>query len=137
MGTARTKANNKWNAKAYDRVNLVLKKDTSPTKDEVQAAADAEGVSLNAYIVAAISQQLNKGGAIMSEREQAKQIIDTLPDYKMQAILMFLRGVEFDDELEDDRFCEKLVDDYLNDDSPDKHESISLEEFAAQEGIAL
>ena len=38
----------------------------------------------------------------MSEREQAKQIIDTLPDYKMQAILMFLRGVEFDDELEDD-----------------------------------
>ena len=69
----------------------------------------------------------------MSEREQAKQIIDTLPDYKMQAILMFLRGVEFDD----DRFCEKLVDDYLKDDSPDKHESISLEEFAAQEGIAL
>ena len=60
MGTARTKANNKWNAKAYDRVNLVLKKDTSPTKDEVQAAADAEGVSLNAYIVAAINQQLSK-----------------------------------------------------------------------------
>ena len=51
---------NKYIAKAYDRVNLVLKKDTSPTKDEVQAAADAEGVSLNAYIVAAISQQLNK-----------------------------------------------------------------------------
>ena len=50
----------KYIAKAYDRVHLVLKKDTSPTKDEVQAAADAEGVSLNAYIVAAISQQLNK-----------------------------------------------------------------------------
>ena len=54
------KAVNKYIAKAYDRVNLVLKKDTSPTKDEVQAAADAEGVRLNAYIVAAISQQLNK-----------------------------------------------------------------------------
>ena len=54
------KAVNKYIAKAYDRVNLVLKKDTSPTKDEVQAAADAEGVSLNAYIMAAISQQLNK-----------------------------------------------------------------------------
>ena len=54
------KAVKKYIAKAYDRVNLVLKKDTSPTKDEVQAAADAEGVSLNAYIVAAISQQLNK-----------------------------------------------------------------------------
>ena len=54
------KAVNKYIAKAYDRVNLVLKKDTSPTKDEVQAAADAEGVSLNAYIVAGISQQLKK-----------------------------------------------------------------------------
>ena len=58
MGTARTKANNKWNAKAYDRVNLVLKKETSPTKDEVQAAADAKGESLNAYIVEAIRQRL-------------------------------------------------------------------------------
>ena len=37
----------------------------------------------------------------MSEREQAKQIIDTLPDYKMQAILMFLRGVEFDDDMKE------------------------------------
>ena len=54
------KALNKYIAKAYDLVNLVLKKDTIPTKDEVQAAADAEGVSLNAYIVAAISQQLSK-----------------------------------------------------------------------------
>ena len=60
MGKAQTRAQNKYIAKAYDRVNLVLKKDTSPTKDEVQAATDAEGVSLNAYIVAAISQQLNK-----------------------------------------------------------------------------
>ena len=58
MGTARTKANNKWNAKAYDRVNLVLKKETSPTKDEVQAAADVKGESLNAYIVEAIRQRL-------------------------------------------------------------------------------
>ena len=60
MGTARTRANNKWNAKTYDRVNLVLKKDASPTKDEVQAAADAEGVSLNAYIVDAISQKMQR-----------------------------------------------------------------------------
>ena len=54
------KAVNRYIAKSYDRVNLVLKKDSSPTKDEVQAAADAAGISLNAYIVAAISQQLNK-----------------------------------------------------------------------------
>ena len=58
MGTARTRASNKWNAKSYDRVNLVLKKEASPTKEEVQAAADAVGESLNAYIVEAIRQRL-------------------------------------------------------------------------------
>ena len=58
MGTARTRASNKWNAKAYDRVNLILKKEASPTKEEIQAAADASGESLNGYIVEAIRQRL-------------------------------------------------------------------------------
>ena len=40
------------------RHTIVLKKETSPTKDEVQAAADAKGESLNAYIVEAIRQRL-------------------------------------------------------------------------------
>lgn len=70
----------------------------------------------------------------MSEREQAKQIIDTLPDYKMQAILMFLRGVEFDDELEDDRFCEELVEKYEND--PDKGQFLTLDECKKEWGLA-
>lgn len=60
LGTARTRANNKWNAKAYDRVNLVFKKDTSPTKEEVQAAADAAGESLNGYIVGAVKQRMER-----------------------------------------------------------------------------
>mgnify|MGYP001771178707 FL=1 len=63
MGTARTRANNKWNAKAYDRVNLVFKKDTSPTKEEVQAAADAAGESLNGYIVGAVKQRMERESA--------------------------------------------------------------------------
>ena len=70
----------------------------------------------------------------MSEREQAKQIIDTLPDYKMQAILMFLRGIEFDDELEDDRFCEELVEKYEND--PDKGQFLTLDECKKEWGLA-
>ena len=60
LGTARTRANNKWNAKAYDRVNLVFKKDASPTKEEVQAAADAAGESLNGYIVGAVKQRMER-----------------------------------------------------------------------------
>lgn len=73
----------------------------------------------------------------MSNKEMAKQIIDKLPDYKVDRILLFLRGVELDDDIEDDIFCENLAQRYLDDDSPDKHESISLEEFARQEGIEL
>lgn len=73
----------------------------------------------------------------MSEKEQAKMIIDQLPEYKMAKLLLFLRGMLFDDEIEDDLYCERLVEDYLNDTSPDKHETISLEELAAQEGVNL
>lgn len=73
----------------------------------------------------------------MSDREQAKLIIDRLPEYKISSLLMFLRGIAFDDEMEDDLYCEKLADDYLNDPDPGKHESISLEELAEREGIAL
>lgn len=73
----------------------------------------------------------------MSEKEQAKLIIDRLPEYKMPKLLLFLQGMQFDDEIEDDLFCEKLVEDYLNDPSPDKNEFVTLEELAAQEGITL
>ena len=73
----------------------------------------------------------------MSEREQAKQIIDRLPDYKISYLLLFLKRMEFDDELDDDLFCEKLVEDYLNDPDPHKHETITLEELAKREGIEL
>lgn len=73
----------------------------------------------------------------MSEKEQAKMIIDQLPEYKMAKLLLFLRGMLFDDEIEDDLYCERLVEDYLNDTSPDKHEVFSLEELAAQEGVDL
>lgn len=40
-------------------------------------------------------------------------------------------------EAEDDIFCENLLQKYLNDDSPDKHDTITIEEFAEQEGIVL
>ena len=73
----------------------------------------------------------------MSEKEQAKMIIDRLPDYKLPGLLLFLQGMQFSDELEDDLYCEKLYQDYLNDPDPEKSETISLEDFAAQEGVQL
>jgi len=73
----------------------------------------------------------------MSNKEVAKQIIDSLPDHKVEKILFFLRGIQFDDNIEDDLFCESLLQDYLQDSDPDKHNAISLEDFAKQEGIIL
>lgn len=70
----------------------------------------------------------------MTEREQAKQIIDTLPEYKISNILLFLKGIQFDDEIEDDLFCEKLVRDYDN--APDEdREGIPLEECLKEWGL--
>lgn len=40
MGTARTKANNKWNVKAYDRINLTVQKGQ---KDAIKAHAESHG----------------------------------------------------------------------------------------------
>ena len=73
----------------------------------------------------------------MSNRDKAKQILDTLPDYKIDKILLILQGIQIDDEIEDDIFCENLTERYLRDDSPDKNDSISLEEFAEQENVKL
>lgn len=73
----------------------------------------------------------------MSEREQAKQIIDQLPEYKISNLLLFLKGIQFDDEIEDELYCQKLYEDYLNDSDPEKHETITIEELAAREGIEL
>lgn len=73
----------------------------------------------------------------MSEREQAIQIIKTLPGYKLSRLLPFLRGIAFDDEIEDDLFCERIVEAYLADPDPDKHTTISLTELAKREGIEL
>lgn len=73
----------------------------------------------------------------MSEREQAKQIIDRLPDYKISNLLLFLQGMQFDDEIEDDRYCERLVQEYLDDPDPGKHETITLEELTEELGIKL
>ena len=73
----------------------------------------------------------------MSEREMAKAIIDRLPEYKMSKILIFLQGVAFDDEMEDDLFCERMVENYLNDPEAQADEGITLEELCRREGISL
>ncbi len=57
MGTARTKANNKWNAKAYDRINLTMPKGR---KAEIQAHAETKGESVNGFINRAIDEAMKR-----------------------------------------------------------------------------
>lgn len=57
MGTARTKANNKWNAKAYDRINLTVNKGQ---KEIIKAHAEKNGESVNGFINRAIAETIKK-----------------------------------------------------------------------------
>lgn len=59
---ARIAANNRYNAKAYDRINLAVPKGQ---KEQIQAAASRHGQSLNAYIVGAVNERM--------EREQPEE----------------------------------------------------------------
>lgn len=55
MGTAETRAKNKYNAKAYDQIPLRVK---VGEKEKIQAHAQQKGMSLNAYIVNLIEKDM-------------------------------------------------------------------------------
>lgn len=55
MGKSQTKAKNKYNAKAYDRISVTVKKGM---KDEWKSEAEKKGLSLNAFIEKAVNQMM-------------------------------------------------------------------------------
>lgn len=54
---ARIAANNRYNAKAYDRINVAVPKGK---KDRIKAAADRHGQSVNGYVNEAIDEKLQR-----------------------------------------------------------------------------
>ena len=66
---AKRKADQKWDAKAYDKVLLRLRKDTEPTRDTITRAAECAGMSLNAFIVEAVREKID-GGQGLPELER-------------------------------------------------------------------
>lgn len=54
---SRIRANNKYNAKAYDRINIAVPKGR---KEAIQAAADTMGQSLNGFVSTAIDERLER-----------------------------------------------------------------------------
>lgn len=73
----------------------------------------------------------------MSIREQARALIDEIPEYKLSYVLAYMQGVMADDEAEDDAFCERMYQSYLNNPDPEKDDLVSEEEAARRLGIAL
>ncbi|MCI8524175.1 MAG: hypothetical protein HFI62_13350 [Lachnospiraceae bacterium] len=72
----------------------------------------------------------------MSDKEKVIQLLDKVPDYKIGYVLAYVQGITADEEA-DDKICDILLQDYLNDKDPDKHDTITIEEFAKQEGLTL
>jgi uncharacterized protein (DUF1778 family) len=57
---AQIKAQTKWEAKALDKICLRIRKDGDTTRDRIQDAATAAGESLNAYILEAVRQRMER-----------------------------------------------------------------------------
>lgn len=59
MSKSQTKASNKYNAKAYDRIAVQVYKGS---REIIQAAASRAGESTNAYILGAIDSRMKSEG---------------------------------------------------------------------------
>ena len=59
---ARTRANNKWNAKTYENVTFRIKLDGTDgiTKEMISKAAEASGESLNQFIIKALRERMDR-----------------------------------------------------------------------------
>ncbi len=56
-GTPQTRAKNKYNAKAYDSLRIVVKKGK---KDKIKTYADSKGESINGFVNRAIDEAMER-----------------------------------------------------------------------------
>jgi uncharacterized protein (DUF1778 family) len=64
VSKAQIRATTKFEHNSYDKITVRLRKDrpdpSGLSRDSIQAAADAAGMSLNAFILSAVSDKINK-----------------------------------------------------------------------------
>ncbi len=58
---AKVKAQVKWEAKAYDKILLRIRKDAEPTRETIAKFAESKGLSLNAFVLEAIAEKIQRG----------------------------------------------------------------------------
>ena len=61
VSDAQKRATQKFERAAYDKVLLRIRNDSEPTRNDIQAAANEAGESLNGYILEAVKLRM-KGG---------------------------------------------------------------------------
>lgn len=72
----------------------------------------------------------------MSNRERCAAMLDTFTEAQLVNVATMLQAMrQTIDDLEDEAFCEKMVQDYEND--PDKGDFVPLDDYAKQLGITL
>lgn len=67
---AQQKAQNKWIAKSYDRINLTVPKGT---KDTIQAHAEAHSESVNGFINRAITETMERDNGAPAASEGQRE----------------------------------------------------------------
>lgn len=64
QSAAHIRATTRFESKAYDKIQVRIRKDrmddSGLTREMIQQAASAEGMSVNAYILQAVSEKMNK-----------------------------------------------------------------------------
>ena len=64
VSEAQIRATSKFESKVYDKILIRLRKDrlddSGLSRELIQQAAEAEGMSLNAYILKAVAEKMNK-----------------------------------------------------------------------------
>ena len=93
MGTAATRAKNKWQKENIDRINLTMPKGR---KETIQAHAGARGESVNGFINRAIDQTMEQDGRESpSEATQGPSVVGvvSLPPDTLKAAQEAAQGV--------------------------------------------
>ena len=74
ISEARNRANKKWDAKNLDRIQLVVR---AGEREQIRAAAEAAGESLNHYIVTAAKDRMKAEGHEIRQPEGESSRTDT------------------------------------------------------------
>lgn len=70
---ARARANKKWDKKNLDRIQIVVR---AGEREQIRAAAEAVGESLNHYIVTAAKERMAREGRAISAEGPAEESDD-------------------------------------------------------------